>query len=199
MVMVNSTMMALGTPAPDFALPDTSGKIVRLSDFRGPLVVAFICNHCPLVKHIADEFARFGRDMQAKGVNVVAIMSNDAANYPDDKPEKMKAEAAARGYTFPYLYDESQSVAHAYAAACTPDLFLFDKDHKLVYRGQFDETRPKRLGPGQYDHSSKPTGADLRRAVDAMLAGKPPIEKQYPSAGCNIKWKPGNEPAYFSA
>jgi peroxiredoxin len=203
MVRVESTMLTLGTSAPDFELPNThpaGPATVKLSDFAGkPLLVAFICNHCPFVKHIAEGFADFAREYQGRGLGIVAIQSNDIANYPDDGPDRMTSECKQRGYEFPYLLDESQAVAHAYRAACTPDFFLFDKDHKLVYRGQFDETRPTRHGPGQYDFGVGVTGKDLRAAADAALAGDPPLDKQYPSAGCNIKWKPGNEPDYFSA
>ncbi|QNN25071.1 thioredoxin family protein [Planctomycetales bacterium ZRK34] len=203
MVRVESTMLTLGTQAPDFELPNThpaGPATVSRSDFAGkPLLVAFICNHCPFVKHIAEGFAAFAGEYQPKGLAIVAIQSNDIANYPDDNAEKMTAECKQRGYDFPYLLDESQQVAHAYRAACTPDFFLFDKAHKLVYRGQFDETRPTRHGPGQYDFGQGVTGKDLRAAADAALAGDPPLETQYPSAGCNIKWKPGNEPGYFSA
>lgn len=191
MVLVDSTMLPLGTKAPDFSLPDTEGRTISPADFREApaLLVMFICNHCPYVKHIRTELARLCRAYQAKGVAVVAINSNDVKNYPDDSPERMKDEAAAAGYTFPYLFDETQEVAKAYQAACTPDFFLFDKDQRLAYRGQLDGSRP---------NSGKPvTGADLRAALDAVLAGKPAPAQQIPSAGCNIKWKPGNAPAYF--
>lgn len=193
MALTPSTMLPLGTPAPDFALPDVvSGKIVRRSDFEGKagLVVLFICNHCPYVKLIREGLAAFGRDYLPKNIGIVAINANDVANYPDDSPEKMKLEAETVGYPFPYLFDETQEVAKAYRAACTPDIYLFDADHKLVYRGQFDDARP---GNG------KPvTGADLRAACDALLAGRSiPEAEQKPSVGCNIKWKPGNAPDYF--
>ncbi len=192
MVRTLSTMMELGTKAPDFALPDTDGKTVHRSDFEGqPLLVMFICNHCPFVKHVADELAQLGRDYQSKGVGIVAINSNDVANYPDDSPEKMKQEKQQRGYPFPYLFDEDQSVAKSYTAACTPDLFLFDKNHELVYRGQLDDSRP--------DSDIPVTGKDVRAALDAVLAGERPSEDQKPSMGCNIKWKKGNEPEYFQA
>jgi peroxiredoxin len=176
-------MVPLGTPAPDFRLPDTDGKIVTLADFAGSpaVLVAFICNHCPFVKHIQKSFTQLTKDYQAKGVTVIAISSNDAVKYPADGPEKMKEEKAAAGYTFPYLYDESQEVAKAYKAACTPDFFLYDAGRKLVYRGQMDASRPSNGLPND--------GADLRAALDAVLAGKPPLEKQTPSIGCNIKWK----------
>jgi len=194
MVRTASTMMLpLGAKAPDFALPDTEGRIVRLSDFDGApaLLVIFMCNHCPYVKHIADHLAQFAKEFQAKGVAIVGINSNDAASYPDDSPEKMREEVKLRGYTFPYLYDETQEVAKAYRAACTPDFFLFDKEHRLVYRGQYDDSRPGNGIPV--------TGKDLRAAIEAVLAGQPVPPDQKPSLGCNIKWKPGNEPEYFSA
>ncbi len=191
MARTPSTMLELGTQAPDFTLADPiNGGSVSLSDFSGkPLVVAFICNHCPYVKHIGEEFGEFAREYRAKGVAVVAINSNDAANYPDDAPEKMEAAADDWGFTFPYLYDETQEVAKAYQAACTPDLYLFDAEHKLVYRGQFDDSRPRNEEPV--------TGGDLRAACDALLKGKPIDPEQIPSLGCNVKWKPGNEPDYF--
>jgi peroxiredoxin len=191
MVRTPSTMLPLGTEAPEFSLPNCDGTNVAIANFSNApaLVVAFICNHCPFVKHIADEFAAFGNEYMEKGVAVVAISSNDADNYPDDSPEKMQAEAHARGYKFPYLYDETQEVAKQYAAACTPDFYVFDKDRRLVYRGQFDKSRP--------DSGIPVTGEDLRAAVDAVLAGKAPSGEQHPSIGCNIKWKPGGEPEYF--
>jgi len=184
-------MLPLGTAAPDFRLPDTSGKTVSLADFKSApaLVVVFMCNHCPYVKLIREGLAKFGRDYQAKDVAIIGINANDVANYPADSPAKMKEEAAAAGYTFPYLYDESQSVAQAYRAACTPDIFLFDRQQKLVYRGQFDDARP---GDGV-----PVTGQDLRAALDAVLANKSVPSAQKPSIGCNIKWKPGNAPDYF--
>jgi peroxiredoxin len=191
MVKTASTMLPLGTAAPAFSLLNVDGKTVSLSDFKGkPLVVIFMCNHCPFVKHLREGLAQFGRDYQAKGVAVVGISSNDVASHPDDSPEKMTQEAKSAGYTFPYLYDETQQVAVAYRAACTPDFYVFDKDHRLVYRGQFDSSRP---GNG------KPvTGSDLRQAVDQMLAGKGPLIEQRPSIGCNIKWLAGKEPNYFT-
>ena len=191
MALTPSTMLPLGTTAPDFQLPDTNGKMVSLADFKGApaLLVLFICNHCPYVKHIRAELAELGRNYQAKGVAIVAISSNDAKNYPDDSPEKMKQEVKSAGYTFPYLYDETQAVAKAYRAACTPDIFLFDKNQKLVYRGQLDSSRPGNDVPV--------TGEDLRAALDAVLAGTPVSENQTPSIGCNIKWKSGNAPKYF--
>jgi len=186
-----STMLALGTKAPHFRLPDPHGKWVSVDDFKDApaLLVAFICNHCPYVKHIRRGFAELAKEYQAKGVGVVAINSNDAENYPDDRPEKMAEEIKQIGYTFPYLYDESQDVAKAYRAACTPDFYLFDRDRLLVYRGQFDDSRPGNGRPV--------TGADLRAALDAVLAGRPVPSKQRPSVGCNIKWKRGKAPDYF--
>jgi peroxiredoxin len=184
-------MLPLETIAPDFSLPDTDGRLVSLDDFSGKpaLLVAFICNHCPFVKHVAAGFAKLAKDYQKRGVAVVAINSNDAENYPDDSPEKMAEEVKIRGYTFPYLYDETQETAKAYGAACTPDFYVFDEDRKLVYRGQMDSSRPS---------SGRPvTGEDLRAALDAVLDGQSPSVKQKPSIGCNIKWKAGNEPPYF--
>jgi peroxiredoxin len=192
MAAVNSTMLELGTKTPDFKLPDTvSGKIYTRDGFKGnnALLVMFICNHCPYVKLIKEELVRYAADYMPKGVGIVAISSNDVENYPDDSPAKMKEDAEKFGYPFPYLYDESQEAAKAYMAACTPDFFLFDENHKLVYRGQFDDSRPK--------NGVEPTGKDLREATDKVLAGEPVPEKQVPSIGCNIKWKKGNEPEYF--
>jgi len=190
MAAVPSTMLPLGTSAPAFALKDAAtGRTISNKDFAGkPLLVMFICNHCPFVKHIRTQLAAMGRDYGPKGVGIVAINSNDAENYPDDSPPKMALEARTAGYAFPYLFDEAQSVAKAYRAACTPDFYLFDKSHKLVYRGQLDDSRPSNAKPV--------TGADLRAALDAALAGKPVAAQQLPSIGCNIKWKPGNEPNY---
>lgn len=178
-----STMLPLGTRAPGFTLPDSAGKLVSLDDFKdvGALLVVFVCNHCPYVKHIQKEFVSLAKQYQARGVGVVAISSNDVGNYPQDGPEKMAEESRQAGYTFPYLYDESQEVAKAYQAACTPDLFLFDKNHRLVYRGQFDDSRP--------GNSRPVTGADLRTALDVVLAGGAVSPEQKPSVGCNIKWK----------
>jgi peroxiredoxin len=191
MVAVHSTMLPLGTKAPDFRLPDPGGKMFSLADFQGrrALVVMFICNHCPYVKHIRGALAQMARDFQPLGVGFVGISSNDAANYPADSPAKMAEEAKAAGYTFPYLYDETQTVARDYHAACTPDLYLFDHDQRLMYRGQLDDSRPSNGLPV--------TGKDLRAALEAVLAGKPVSATQKPSIGCNIKWKPGNEPDYF--
>ena len=176
-------MLALGTKAPEFRLPDPNGKLVSLHEFDGApaLLVAFICNHCPYVKHIRSSFAEFAKRYQERGVAIVAISSNDVEAFPDDSPEKMAEEIKLAGYMFPYLYDEAQDVARAYRAACTPDFFLFDRDRKLVYRGQYDDSRPK---------SDRPvTGADLAAALDAVLAGRPLPAEQKPSMGCNIKWK----------
>ena len=184
-------MLALGTTAPDFHLPDTNGKTVSLTDFKDQpaLLVLFICNHCPYVKHIRAGLAQLARDYAPRGIAIVGINSNDVANYPDDSPAKMAEEAKSAGYTFPYLFDASQAVAKAYRAACTPDIYLFDRGRRLVYRGQFDSSRPGNGIPV--------TGKDLRAALDAVLAGKPTSTLQTPSMGCNIKWKRGNEPDYF--
>lgn len=192
MVRTPSTMLPLGTQAPDFSLVNVNGKTLSLADVAGAraLVVMFICNHCPFVKHLANDLAAFGAEYMLQDVAVIAINSNDVANHPADSPEQMVAEAEARGYQFPYLYDETQEVAKAYRAACTPDFFVFDENQKLVYRGQFDASRPENGIPV--------TGADLRAAVDAVLAGKKPSQQQLPSIGCNIKWRAGNEPEYFA-
>lgn len=192
MVKTASTMLPLGTEAPQFALPDYDGKQVSRDSARGPkgLLVMFMCNHCPYVKHVAPELSRLADDYQSQGIGIVGISSNDIEAHPDDSPEMMKREAAERGYRFPYLYDESQSVAQAYKAACTPDFYLFDADLKLFYRGQLDDTRPKQ--------GSSPDGKDLRAALDALLAGSEMPEEQKPSIGCNIKWKSGAEPQYFN-
>ena len=191
MVKTASTMLPLGTAAPDFALPDTDGKTVSLADFADApaLVVMFICNHCPFVKHVAAGLAALAKDYQQQGVAFAGINSNDVDNFPDDSPEKMAEEVKLRGYTFPYLFDSSQQTAKAYRAACTPDFYVFDKDRRLVYRGQMDGARPGNDVPV--------TGEDLRAALDAVLAGQPVPEDQKPSIGCNIKWKPGGEPDYF--
>ncbi|MCC7406656.1 MAG: thioredoxin family protein [Phycisphaeraceae bacterium] len=186
MALTASTMLPLGTTAPDVSLPDTEGKTVSLADYAGSraYLVMFICNHCPYVKHVAAELARLGRDYMPRGVAVLAINANDVKNYPADSPQNMKKEKQVQGYPFPYLYDQSQEVARAYAAACTPDFFVFDAAKKLVYRGQLDDSRP---------NSGQPvTGRDLRAALDAVLAGQPAPAEQRPSAGCNIKWKAGN-------
>ena len=191
MAATASTMLPLGTSAPGFQLPDSTGRLVSKDDFAGSptLLVMFLCNHCPYVKHVAEEVVRVAREYQARGVAVVAISSNDVAAYPQDGPEAMRAEKARVGYPFPYLFDETQEVAKAYRAACTPDLFLFDAQQMLVYRGQLDDSRPGKDVPV--------TGEDLRRALDAVLAGGTVDARQKASIGCNIKWKPGNEPDYF--
>ncbi|HZF00925.1 MAG TPA: thioredoxin family protein [Methylomirabilota bacterium] len=191
MALTPSTMLPLGTTAPDFKLPDTNGKIVSLADFKNApaLLVIFMCNHCPYVIHIRAGLAQLTRDYAPKRVGIVGINSNDAENYPDDSPAKMKSEVKNAGYLFPYLHDESQSVAKTYRAACTPDIFLFDKNQKLVYRGQFDDSRP--------GNGISVTGKDLRAALEAVLAEKSVSENQKASIGCNIKWKSGNEPDYF--
>ena len=194
MVKVPSTMVPLGTSAPDFSLPDPrTGATVSLKDFdhADALLVVFLSNHCPFVKHLAGGLASFARAYADRGLAVVGINANDVARHPDDSPEKMVEEVERRGYVFPYLFDESQEVAKAYGAACTPDFFLFAGDGRLAYRGQFDASRPSLDVPV--------TGADLRAAADAVLAGRSPDEAQVPSVGCNIKWRPGNEPAWFGA
>src|SRR6516164_4525573 len=182
-------MLPLGTPAPTFALPDVStGRSVAPADFATSrlLLVVFICNHCPFVKHILDGLIGFARDYGTRGVAVVAISSNDITSHPDDAPTEMARVARLKGFTFPYLYDESQEVAKAYQAVCTPDFFLFDRDRRLAYRGQFDASRPgSRIAV---------TGADLRAACAALLGGKPATQDQIPSIGCSIKWKAGQEP-----
>jgi len=190
-VKTASTMLSLGTPAPEFALPDVDGKIVSLGDFidAPALLVIFMCNHCPYVQHVADELARLVREYQKRGLAVVGINANDWEAFPDDAPARMAEEVRRRGYTFPYLIDETQEVAKAYRAACTPDFFVFDKDRRLVYRGQMDSSRPGNNLPV--------TGKDLREALDAVLRGQPAPQLQRPSLGCNIKWRPGNEPDYF--
>jgi peroxiredoxin len=191
MALTESTMLALGTQAPEFSLPEVvSGKTISLSSFAGKdaLLVMFICQHCPYVQHVKEALARLGKDYAARSIGIVAISANDAASYPDDAPDSLKAMAQELGFTFPLCYDESQAVAKAYTAACTPDFFLFDKNRRLVYRGQLDDSRP---GNG------KPvTGADLRAAIDAVLSGTPVNATQRASVGCNIKWKKGNAPSY---
>ena len=191
MVRTASTMLPLGTHAPHFSLINIDGRTVSRDDFRGrPLLVIFMCNHCPFVKHVAAGLAALASEYQTKGVGVVGISSNDASAYPQDSPEQMVHEAELQGYTFPYLYDETQAVAQAYRASCTPDFFLFDAEHRLVYRGQMDSSRPNSEIPV--------TGEDLRGAVDALLAGQPIVADQRPSIGCNIKWAEGREPEYFN-
>ena len=192
MVMTPSTMLDLGTTAPDFELPDVvSGKSISLGTFEGKkaLLVMFICKHCPFVIHVQDELARIGRDYGDRDVGVVAIGSNDAENYPDDAPDQLRAMALDLGFSFPFCYDESQQTAKDYTAACTPDFFLFDAQQRLVYRGQLDDGRP--------GNDSPVDGKDLRAALDQVLAGGSPDPNQKPSIGCNIKWKPESAPAYF--
>jgi peroxiredoxin len=192
MVLTYSTMMKLGTKAPDFSLEDVAtGKKYTLGDFKGKkaLLVMFICSHCPYVKHVEDEMARLSNEYKEKGVGVVAISSNDPDYDTGDKPEGLKEQAESANFEFPYLFDETQEVAKSYTAACTPDFFLFDKENKLVYRGQLDGSRPE---------NNKPvTGEDLMKALEAVLSGGEVSSDQRPSAGCNIKWKFGNEPDYF--
>lgn len=184
MARTPSNMIPLGTEAPDFSLPDTqTGKTLSLSELLSPkaTLIMFICNHCPFVKHINEELVSLANHYQEKGVSVVAISSNDVENYPEDSPEKMTEYAKQLGYTFPYLFDENQSVAKAYQAACTPDFYIFDGERKLVYRGQLDDSRP--------GNDIAPNGKDIRTALDAMLAGEPVSAEQTPSLGCNIKWR----------
>jgi thiol-disulfide isomerase/thioredoxin len=184
-------LLPLGTPLPSFELPGLEGRPVSSDSFRDSpgVLVAFICTHCPFVRHIRHEFARFAREYAARGLAVIGIASNDVEAFPEDGPEGMAREARELGYGFPYLFDETQEVAKIFRAACTPDLFLFDRSGRLVYRGQFDRSRPGNGIPV--------TGEDIRAAADAVLAGRPVPPDQVPSIGCNIKWKRGNEPAYF--
>jgi thiol-disulfide isomerase/thioredoxin len=192
MALTESTMLGLGTTAPDFQLPDVvSGKTISLRSFAAEkaLLVMFVCRHCPYVQHVKHELAGLGKDYGGKSLGIVAISSNDVAEHPDDAPDKMKEMAVELGFDFPFCYDESQQTAKVYTAACTPDFFLFDQPRRLVYRGQLDDSRPE---------SPKPvTGRDLRAAIDATLAGRAAHSDQKPSLGCNIKWKPGNEPPYY--
>ena len=193
MVRTASTMLALGTTAPDFQLPDVvSGQTISLATFadKQALLVMFICKHCPFVKHIEGELVQLGKDYVGEEIGIVAISANDASNYPDDAPNSLKAMANELAFTFPLCYDETQETAKAYTAACTPDFFLFDANQSLVYRGQLDDSRPGNNQPVN--------GKDLRAAIDAVLAGQSSPSEQKPSIGCNIKWKPGNEPTYFS-
>ena len=191
MAATPSTMLDLGTTLPPFRLRDINGKAVTSNDFGGSrgLLVAFICPHCPYVRHVRAEFARLAKEIQDRGISVIAINSNDATAFPDDSPDGMRKEASEVGYTFSYLVDDTQEVAKSFRAACTPDFFLFDSQRRLVYRGQFDDSRPKSEVPV--------TGKDVRAAVDALLAGTPIPADQRPSLGCNIKWMKGNEPEYF--
>ncbi|RBP45921.1 AhpC/TSA family protein [Roseimicrobium gellanilyticum] len=194
MAEVPSTrILPLGAPAPDFSLPEPGAELVTLADVREPkgLIVAFLCNHCPFVLHLAKHLGEFAAICEAKGVGFVGISSNDVSRYPADSPEKMQAMVKTYDWTFPYLYDETQSVAQAYRAACTPDFYVFDHELRLTYCGQFDDSRPK---------NGKPvTGDSLRAAVQALLDGSPPLAEQRPSTGCNIKWKPGNEPSWYAS
>lgn len=193
MVLTASTMLPLGTTAPDFQLPDAvSGETISLTNFeeKKALLVMFICAHCPFVKHVQSELAKLGQDYGDKGVGMIAISANNVATHPGDSPEKLKEMAESLGFNFPFCYDESQSTAKTYTAACTPDFFLFDGEKKLVYRGQLDDSRPGNNEPLN--------GKDLRSAIDAVLANQSVTTEQKPSIGCNIKWKPGNEPDYFS-
>ena len=191
MVRTPSTMLPLGTEAEDFSLTNVDGQTLSFADVAGErgTVLMFICNHCPFVKHVANELAAIGYEYMPKGVGMVAINSNDVAAHPADAPEQMIHESEQRGYSFPYLFDETQEVAKTYGAACTPDFYLFDGNHKLVYRGQLDGSRP--------DSGVPVTGEDLRKAIDALLESRPLPQPQHPSIGCNIKWRPGNEPQYF--
>ena len=194
MALTESTMMPLGTKAPDFQLRDTvSGETITLNKFANQkaLLVIFMCYHCPFVQHVKEEIARIDKDYAGKGLGIVAISANDVETHPDDAPENLKAMAQELGFNFPFCYDETQEIAKAYTAACTPDFFLFDADRKLAYRGQLDDSRPNSDAPVN--------GKDLRAAIDAVLAGKGVGSDQKPSIGCNIKWKPGNEPLYFGS
>jgi peroxiredoxin len=192
MVETPSTMVDLGTAAPDFELPDVvSGQTISLGTFAGKkgMLCMFLSRHCPFVQHIQEELARIGRDYTEKGLGIVAVSANDVANYPEDAPDKLKEMAQRLGFTFPFCYDESQKVSQAYSAACTPDFFLFDEKRHLAYRGQLDDSRPG---------NDKPVdGHDLRAAIDAVLTGNPVAAAQKPSVGCNIKWKAGNQPPYW--
>jgi peroxiredoxin len=190
MTATKSTMLTLGTPAPDFSLPDTKGKTVSPANFKGTpaLLVIFMCNHCPYVKHILNDLVKLAKEYKDKGVAVVGINSNDVTNYPEDRPEMMANLAKEAAFTFPYLYDETQEVAKAYNAACTPDFFLFDREMRLAYRGQMDGSRPGNNVPV--------TGVDLTAAIEAVIAGGKANSEQKPSMGCNVKWKPGNQPHY---
>jgi peroxiredoxin len=192
MARTASTMLELSTPAPAFQLSDvTTGDVISLATFadQPALLVMFICRHCPYVKHLESELAHIGQDYHRKGAGIIAISANDAEKYPDDAPDSLKEMAKELGFNFPLCFDQTQEVAKSYTAACTPDFFLFDSDRKLVYRGQFDDSRPGNDLPV--------TGKDLRAALDTVIAGKTPDPDQRPSIGCNIKWKPGNEPAYY--
>lgn len=189
MARTPSNMLALGTKLPKFSLPDTDGNLIADNSFRGqPLLVLFICNHCPFVIHVRSQLALIGHDYMKKGLAIVAINSNDVKTHPADSPENMKIEKKQASYPFPYLFDENQSVAKSFKAACTPDIYLFDRQHSLVYRGQLDDSRPSNQIPV--------TGKDLRAAIELLLKNEEISSEQKPSLGCNIKWKPGNEPSY---
>ncbi|WP_096084921.1 thioredoxin family protein [Agaribacterium haliotis] len=198
MALTESTMMELGSFAPDFSLPSTDGEQLSLADFKDAklLVVLFICNHCPYVIHIAPALKKLSDTYLAKSVAFVAISSNDVEHYPADSFELMAKEKAKRAYQFPYLYDQEQKVARAYQAACTPDIYVFDETRKLAYRGEFDGSRPTRISSGNYRSDNQATGESLAKALDTLLAGDKINTTQYPSIGCNIKWKAGNEPDY---
>jgi len=189
MVATSSEMLELGTAMPDFSLPDPDGKLHSPGEGKHAYLVMFICNHCPFVKHVREALAALGRDYLPRDVSIIAVASNDIEAFPSDGPDAMKEEASTWGYAFPYVFDADQAVARAYRAACTPDFFLFDADRKLVYRGQLDDSRPSNGIPV--------SGADLRAAIEAVLADTPVAPEQKPSIGCNIKWSPGNEPDYF--
>lgn len=189
MAAVESQMLPLGTLAPEFSLPDPDEQVHSLTDGASAYLVMFICNHCPFVVHVRDELARIGADYGTRAVSIIAINSNDISSHPADSPAHMKVEAETAGYTFPYVFDEDQSVAKAFRASCTPDFFVFDDARRLVYRGQLDDSRPSNGLPVN--------GQDLRAALDATLDAKPPLATQKPSIGCSIKWQPGNAPDYF--
>ncbi|UCF19432.1 MAG: thioredoxin family protein [Gemmatimonadota bacterium] len=194
MVKTSSTMLPLGTKPPHFELTNAvDGRSLTLDDFGAAtaLLVMFICNHCPYVQHVRSELGRLARDYMSAGLAIAAVNSNSKETHPEDGPSQMRELALTEGWDFPYLFDESQAVAKSFRAACTPDFFLFDADRRLAYRGQLDESRPGNLVPV--------TGQDLRQAIEAVLMGEPPLEKQVPSIGCNIKWRPGNEPEYWGA
>ncbi|MDA7858853.1 thioredoxin family protein [Mariniblastus sp.] len=197
MALTESSMVPLGSPLPDFRLPDTDGTYYSNDDFLDrPILVMFICNHCPYVKHIANELSLLSRDFAQARLGMVAIQSNDIDGYPEDRPELMHAEKEARDYRFPYLYDESQDVARSFQATCTPDFFLYDSEQRLVYRGRIDETRPTRIDSGVYDSTGQePHGRDLRGAISAAIQGNSVNAHQFPSVGCNIKWKPSANPS----
>ena len=197
MALTESSMVPLGSSLPDFRLPDTDGTYYSSEDFLNhPILVMFICNHCPYVKHIANELSLLSRNFAQARLGMVAIQSNDIDGYPEDRPELMHVEKESRDYRFPYLYDHSQDIAKAFQATCTPDFFLYDSDHRLVYRGRIDETRPTRIASGVYDSTGvEPHGRDLREAIKATVKGNPVNAQQFPSVGCNIKWKSPSNPS----